>query len=110
MWYCYIEMGFGHVFHGLQVFVSVKFCKGLYRTKSANAAAVLCIESPILTHMCVQLRTLMESLEAANVEEQKSTRQHPTTSTELKDEIVAGPIDSSTKLATKMTAQGKSRG
>lgn len=58
----------------------------------------------------VQLRTLMESLEAENAEEQKSTEQHPTTSTELKDESVPRPIDSSTKGATKITTRGKSKG
>ncbi|XP_075523446.1 BRAP2 RING ZnF UBP domain-containing protein 2-like [Primulina tabacum] len=56
-----------------------------------------------------QLRTLMESLEAANVKEQKNTEQNPTTSTVLKDEIVPGPIESSTKEATKTTARGKAR-
>ncbi|KZV44168.1 hypothetical protein F511_22520 [Dorcoceras hygrometricum] len=53
-----------------------------------------------------QLRSLMESLETVNAEEQKSTEQHPTTSTELKDESISRPVDSSTKLATR----GKSSG
>ncbi|XP_073135464.1 BRAP2 RING ZnF UBP domain-containing protein 2 [Henckelia pumila] len=57
-----------------------------------------------------QLRTLMESLEAADAEEQKSTEPHPTTQTELKDGSVPRPIDSSTKGAAKKTARGKSKG